>query len=227
MSEDAPVFLPTPPEELPLEPEPPATPPEPCLVLIGRFQPFHRGHAALIDAALAHASTTVVTSDSGDGNSSDGRLRIGIGSSNRMESIENPWTWEEREQMLRIWLESAYPDADVDIVAIPDIDDPPNWVSHASRYHGEAGQLFTSDERTTELYAAAGWPTISSPLEARESWEGWRIRGTLRMLSTVSDREPAIEVMSVTIPRSVSEFLYDEGLLHRLAYHSTGGEPVG
>ena len=117
--------------------------------------------------------------------------------------------------MMKIWLESAHPNADVDIVAIPDIDDPPNWVSHASRYHGEAGQLFTSDERTTELYAAAGWPTISSPLEARESWEGWRIRGTLRMLSTVSDREPAIEVMSATIPRSVSEFLYDEGLLHR------------
>lgn len=213
MTDDEPPFIDPPPEELLLEPEPPATPPEPCLVLLGRFQPFHRGHAALIDAALAHAA--------------GGRLRIGIGSSNRMESIENPWTWEEREQMVNIWLASAHPDAEVEVVAIPDIDDPPNWVEHASRYHGEAGEMFTSDGPTAELYAAAGWPTISSPLEERESWEGWRIRGTLRMLSTVLDREPAIEVMTATIPVSVATLLYDEGLLHRLAYHSMGGEPVG
>jgi nicotinamide mononucleotide adenylyltransferase len=144
-----------------------------------------------------------------------------------MESIENPWTWEEREQMVRTWLNSSHPDADVEIVAIPDIDDPPNWVEHASRYHGEAGEMFTSDGPTAELYRDAGWPVVETALVARDSFEGWRIRGTLRMLSTVSDRGPAIEVMSATIPNSVAELLYDEGLLYRLAYHSTGGEPVG
>ena len=213
MTDDAPAFIPEPPEPLPLEPDPPGSPPEPSLIVLGRFQPFHRGHAALIDAAFAHAS--------------GGRLRIGIGSSNRMESLNNPWTWQEREQMIQVWLDDEYPDADIEIVAIPDIEDPPNWVEHASRYHGESGELFTSDRVTVELYREAGWPVVESPLESRESWEGWRIRDTLMMLSTVSDREPALEVMAATIPESVCKHLYDGGLLHRLAFLGTGGEPVG
>jgi bifunctional NMN adenylyltransferase/nudix hydrolase len=54
------------------------------IVLIGRFQPFHNGHAGLLQAALAKA----------------GRVLIVLGSSFRARSARNPFTWEERAGMI-------------------------------------------------------------------------------------------------------------------------------
>lgn len=52
---------------------------------IGRFQPFHRGHKAVIDVALEKSQYVI----------------IGLGSSNRSRSIKNPFTAEEREQIIK------------------------------------------------------------------------------------------------------------------------------
>ncbi len=197
-------------------PEAPSAPefdPKPALVVLGRFQPFHRGHAALIDAAIVEAK--------------GGLCRIAIGSANKAESMENPWNWEERAEMIRCWLDSEHPDSDVEIVAIPDINDPPKWVNHASRYHGKPGVLFTSDGPTVELYRNAGWPIIEAELENRQSWEGWRVRSTMKMLSTVSEREAALLVMQENVPNSVSIMLFDNGWLHRLAFLGRDFEVVG
>jgi bifunctional NMN adenylyltransferase/nudix hydrolase len=54
-------------------------------VFIGRFQPFHMGHIFVASKALENVS----------------RLLILIGSSFEPRSIRNPWTFEEREKMLR------------------------------------------------------------------------------------------------------------------------------
>lgn len=204
-------------EEVPLliEPEPPEQAPKPALVVLGRFQPFHRGHVALVEAALDYAKDNGLMS------------RIVIGSSNQLESLENPWTWQERKQMICCWLETNHPSIEVDIVAVPDINDPPNWVKHAEQYHGEAGVLFTSDRPTNDLYHQADWQVIESPLQDRESWEGWRIRSTLKMLSTVSEREAAIHVMTETIPKEIAELLWDEDWLKRLAFLGRPFESVG
>jgi len=53
-------------------------------VLIGRFQPFHLGHAALLAKALESAPQIVVV----------------LGSSLRARSAKNPFTWEERADMI-------------------------------------------------------------------------------------------------------------------------------
>lgn len=53
--------------------------------LIGRFQPFHNGHKHLIDYGLEHADRVVVL----------------VGGSNKARSVKNPWTFEEREKMIR------------------------------------------------------------------------------------------------------------------------------
>lgn len=60
------------------------------LVFIGRFQPFHLGHKAVIDAALEKAENVIVL----------------IGSANEPRSLRNPFTACEREQMIL----GAYPD---------------------------------------------------------------------------------------------------------------------
>jgi len=53
-------------------------------VLIGRFQPFHKGHAALLDKALEMAPRVVIV----------------LGSALQARSAKNPFTWEERAAMI-------------------------------------------------------------------------------------------------------------------------------
>ncbi|MBL8484271.1 MAG: bifunctional nicotinamide-nucleotide adenylyltransferase/Nudix hydroxylase [Rhodocyclaceae bacterium] len=55
-------------------------------VYIGRFQPFHGGHAALLRRALAAAELCVVV----------------IGSAFQARSPKNPFTWQERAEMIRL-----------------------------------------------------------------------------------------------------------------------------
>ena len=72
------------------------------LVFVGRFQPFHRSHAAIVSAALGRAAQVLVL----------------IGSANTARSTRNPFTAREREVMIR----ESFPDAGaaLQIRAIPD-----------------------------------------------------------------------------------------------------------
>ena len=202
--------------ELPITPPPPKSPPSPGVVVLGRFQPFHRGHEALLIAAQEWRKS----------NALDLSLIIAIGSSNREESLQNPWSADERTAMVESWLsESGI--QNVKIASIPDIDDPPNWVAHAEKYHGSAGVFFTSDAPSAELYGVAGWQVVTTPLENRESFEGWRVRETARMLSTIGDEEAVRAVLSQSIPPVVVDYLFSNDALRRLAFLGEGGEPVG
>ena len=53
-------------------------------IVLGRFQPFHKGHAHLVEAAIAKGETT-----------------IAIGSSQADPSTDNPWSADEWEEMIR------------------------------------------------------------------------------------------------------------------------------
>jgi len=201
--------------ELPLHPKPPEITPDPSVIVLGRFQPFHRGHESMVIGAENWRST----------NRPDLDLIICIGSSNQPQTMENPWDCEERAAMIEAWLENQ--DFSAEIVFIPDIEDPPNWVNHAEKYHGVAGTLFTTDISSAELYEDADWPVALSDLESRESFEGWRVRATAQMLSTVSDKDAVLSILSQTIPESVASYLIEEGAIVRLAFLGEGGEPVG
>ncbi len=55
------------------------------LVFIGRFQPFHKGHQRVVDHALSKSK----------------KLIILLGSANVARNARNPWTYEERYEMIR------------------------------------------------------------------------------------------------------------------------------
>ena len=55
-----------------------------CAIIIGRFQPFHLGHKKLIDFALKDYDKVIVV----------------IGSHKKARNIKNPWTAEERQDMI-------------------------------------------------------------------------------------------------------------------------------
>lgn len=57
---------------------------------VGRVSPFHKGHAEVLQNALCNSVVTLVI----------------IGSADRPRTIKNPWTADERAQMIRSWYDS-------------------------------------------------------------------------------------------------------------------------
>jgi bifunctional NMN adenylyltransferase/nudix hydrolase len=81
-----------------------------ALVFIGRFQPFHNGHKAVIDAALEQAKEVVIV----------------VGSSFAARSIRNPFTFEERKEMIK----SVFQSDRVKVVPVSDYPyDDNKWVN--------------------------------------------------------------------------------------------------
>tara|TARA_B100000287_G_C20356063_1_gene671830 strand:- start:37 stop:654 length:618 start_codon:yes stop_codon:yes gene_type:complete len=204
-------------DEISLKPLPPNDVVDSCVVVLGRFQPLHLGHTSLIKAAEEWRLK----------NSADSQLVLCIGSSNKPESMTNPWNYNEREEMIRSWLKNEQGFDNVKIVSIPDIDNPPMWVSHAEKYHGKNGSFFTSDSFSAELYSKAGWNVVKFPLEKRDQYEGWRVRATALMLSTINDDEAIRTVLSLSLPKSTIDYLINIDGFRRLAFLVEGGEPVG
>ena len=186
---------------------------DPALIVLGRFQPFHNGHAALINAALSYLEES----------KSELSLRICIGSSESEQSLNNPWNVKEREEMIRSWLQ----DLDIEIVHVPDLGDPPNYVKHAEKFHGPPGMIFTTDQETADLYIEAGWTAKISNLVNREDWQGWRVRATIQMMSTITDEQGVRTVLGENIPENVVNWLIENDAIKRLAFMGMGGEPVG
>lgn len=175
-------------------------------VVLGRFQPFHKGHVHLIESALSR------TTESDE-------VVVAIGSAQAQYEPDNPWTAEERVAMISRWASDN--NHQITIVTIEDINDPPNWVSHASKAHGE-GTLVTSDGPTAQLYEQAGWPIESIEMSQRDDLEGWRIRQTLKMLSTVYDDAATRQVTASSLPNSVIEWLIENDAIYRLSTFETG-----
>jgi bifunctional NMN adenylyltransferase/nudix hydrolase len=81
-----------------------------ALVFIGRFQPFHNGHKAVIEAALEQAKEVVVV----------------VGSSFAARNIRNPFTFQERKAMI----EAVFPTGRVKVVPVSDYPyDDNKWVN--------------------------------------------------------------------------------------------------
>jgi bifunctional NMN adenylyltransferase/nudix hydrolase len=81
-----------------------------ALVCIGRFQPFHLGHKAVIDAALNKAKEVIVV----------------VGSSFAARNTRNPFTFEERKTMIK----AVFPQDNVKVVPVSDYPyDDNKWVA--------------------------------------------------------------------------------------------------
>ena len=194
---------------------PPEILPSSGIVVVGRFQPLHLGHIELIRKANDFRNSEFPHLS----------LIIAIGSANKIQSIQDPWSADERYEMVRNWLEDNSISAE--ITTIPDIDDPPNWVSHAEKYHGKSGIIVTSDEKLAELYDKSNWETFKVALTNRDSLQGWRIRATIQMISTIDDENAIRSILKSSIPESVINYLISTDSIRRLATLGGGGEPVG
>jgi nicotinamide-nucleotide adenylyltransferase len=126
-------------------------------LVIGRFQPLHKGHQSLIQAAIEDCVNVVV----------------GVGSANAKQDHRNPFTFEERKQMIL----SAFPG--VEVVPLPDIHDPTRWADHVLSLTGAVNKVYGNKDRDLDLFVDGGVATKSPGLLEREKYEGTRIRALL------------------------------------------------
>ena len=82
--------------------------------------------------------------------------------------------------------------------------------------------MVTSDGPTAELYQASHWTIHHVDLHERETFEGWRVRQSIRMLSTVMDDDATREVLKLSVPSAVIEWLVENDAIFRCSTFDTG-----
>lgn len=142
-------------------------------LLPGRFQPFHRGHVAIAQEAVA------------DGH----ELLVMIGSAQEAATWENPFSAGERREMVATGMAAAGL-APRTIVAVADINDYDRWVAHVIARLGPFDCVYSANALVQRLFSAAGYPVTAPELQNRRAWEGAAIR---RALAGAGDWEAALQ----------------------------------
>ena len=130
--------------------------------LIGRFQPFHLGHLEAIKFALSNVE----------------HLHVGIGSSNKSHEERNPFTADERKEMILSSIDDAITKR-ISIHYIPDVDDHSKWTHLVDEIIPEYDVVFSNDDFTHELYGKRGKSIISVDLKSRSNLSGTNIRNLI------------------------------------------------
>ena len=128
-------------------------------LLVGRFQPFHLGH---LDAVLFGLSRTE-------------NLFIGVGSSNKFNEKKNPFSAEERKEMIISSIESSMLGR-VKIFEIPDVDNHEKWTFEIDQIVPKYDVVFTNDEFNKTLFKKRQINVIPVVLKEREKFSGTNIR---------------------------------------------------
>jgi len=131
-------------------------------LLIGRFQPFHLGHLEAIRFALSKVD----------------EIRIGIGSSNKLSEKNNPFTADERKEMILSSIDNSIYNR-IQIYYIPDLEDHEKWIENINLIVPDFDVVFTNDELTQSLYSKRGKKVIPVPFKDREVLSGTNIRNKI------------------------------------------------
>ncbi len=128
-------------------------------LLIGRFQPFHLGHMEALRFALSQVDN----------------IWIGIGSSNKPIEKNNPFTADERKEMILLSINNLI-SSRIQIYYIPDFENHKKWMENIDSIVPDFGVIFTNDELTQSLYSKCGKKVSSIPFRERETLSGTKIR---------------------------------------------------
>ena len=108
-------------------------------LLIGRFQPFHFGHLEAVYFGLSKVDT----------------LFIGIGSSNKSHQERNPFTADERKEMITSSLDKKTLTR-VSIHYIPDLGDHSKWTYSIDEIITDYDAVFSNADFSHELLGKRG-----------------------------------------------------------------------
>lgn len=128
-------------------------------LLIGRFQPFHLGHLRALQFALSRVDN----------------LWVGLGSSNKVADSNNPFSADERRQMILSSIDSSMTEK-ISLYPIPDLDNHIKWIELINAIVPRFETIFSNDDLTKHLYSKRGIRIESIPFLQRDLLSGTRIR---------------------------------------------------
>ena len=128
-------------------------------LLIGRFQPFHLGHLEALRFALSKVD----------------KLWVGLGSSNIPVEKNNPFTAQQRKEMILSSIDDLMKDK-ISIYFIPDVDNHIKWIETIDTIVPIFDIIFSNDDLTKHLYSKRNIDVLAIPFLNRESLSGTNIR---------------------------------------------------
>lgn len=133
-------------------------------LVIGRFQPFHKGHLYLIKKALELTDNIV----------------IAVGSSN-VSDENNPLTYQTRVKMLEKVIEKEDLKNKV-LKIIPSPDDPSDdvWLDILLKNAGKFEIALGNNDWTNGILEKAGYKVLEIPYLKRSSYQGTVIRKLIK-----------------------------------------------
>jgi len=158
-------------------------------LLIGRFQPFHLGHLEALQFALSKVD----------------KLWIGLGSSNKPAEKNNPFTAEQRKEMILSSIDDSMKER-ISIYFIPDLDNHLKWIEKIDTIVPKFEIIFSNDELTKHLYSKRDIKVESIPFLNRESLSGTNIRDLI-----ISDQK-----WDDLVPDGTRNFLKNTGVKEHL-----------
>ena len=159
-------------------------------VLIGRFQPFHCGHAGLLHMALATAPQVVIV----------------LGSSYHARSAKNPFTWKECAAMISATLDEAERGRVV-FVPVRDYYDDTQWAEEVGKAVGHAGARtaligYFKDASSYYLNHFPQWTMLAA--EAGNENDATDIR---RVYFEAEDMDVSMSVLEDAVPLAVRQYM--------------------
>ncbi len=134
-------------------------------LIVGRFQPFHRGHLAVVQSLRgAHPEQS---------------LLLVIGSAQDSFTPENPFTAGERVEMIQRALAEAKIDGCLP-VPVADIHHHAQWAAYLRGLLPAFDVVYTNNPLTRLLFERDGVRVESPPLLDRERWQGTVVRRRMR-----------------------------------------------
>ena len=153
-------------------------------LLIGRFQPFHLGHLEALRFALSKVD----------------KLWVGLGSSNKPPQKNNPFSANQRKEMILSSLDESMKEK-ILIYSIPDLDNHIRWIEKIDTIVPKFDIIFSNDELTKHLYSKRSTKVISIPFLKREQLSGTHIRDLIKTDQKWDD----------LVPKGTKDFLINNG----------------
>ena len=128
---------------------------------IGRFQPFHLGHKAVLKKILEEVNEVVVV----------------MGSAQDSHTPQNPFTAGERLDMIYGALRDLRPRSYV--IPLQDVDRNAIWVSHVVSMAPRFDLVYSNNPLTEDLFIEAGIQVRKPPMYRRDLYSGTIIRNLM------------------------------------------------
>jgi len=131
-------------------------------LFLGRFQPYHNGHHAVIKQIFENKEID--------------ELIIAIGSAQESHTLQDPFTAGERIMMITKALEDLKPPITTYVLPIEDIARNSLYVAHVRSLTPPFEIVYSNNPLVQQLFEERGITVRALPYVERAQWDGTRIR---------------------------------------------------